>query len=99
MTDANRTEAQAELKNVMADAFVNQTLWTTDWSAVQLQRCDWLSCFFVTFAYPVTRLACNQSYLQTQTQVEQYQIVPVIYVSKSRDPIVNLYDSHLQNRR
>jgi len=37
MTDANRTEAQAELRQVIADAFVNKTLWTTDWAGVQLQ--------------------------------------------------------------
>ncbi|KZT63646.1 hypothetical protein DAEQUDRAFT_733584 [Daedalea quercina L-15889] len=37
MTDANREEAQAELRKVIADAFVNKTLWTTDWGGVQLQ--------------------------------------------------------------
>jgi len=37
MTDANRAEAQAELKKVISDAFTSQTLWTTDWAAVQLQ--------------------------------------------------------------
>ena len=39
MTDANRVEAQAELRQVISDAFSAQTLWTTDWQAVQLQRC------------------------------------------------------------
>jgi predicted TIM-barrel fold metal-dependent hydrolase len=38
MTDANRTEAQAELKKVIADAFSANTLWTTDWPKVKLQR-------------------------------------------------------------
>jgi hypothetical protein len=38
MTDANRTEAQAELRQVIADAFAAHTLWTTDWEAVQLKR-------------------------------------------------------------
>ncbi|KAI0726722.1 SAC3/GANP/Nin1/mts3/eIF-3 p25 family-domain-containing protein [Fomitopsis betulina] len=37
MTDSNRDEAQAELRKVIADAFVNKTLWTTDWGGVQLQ--------------------------------------------------------------
>ncbi|KAF8630742.1 hypothetical protein AX17_005337 [Amanita inopinata Kibby_2008] len=37
MTDANRSDAQAELKQVIADAFAAQTLWTTDWPGVQLQ--------------------------------------------------------------
>jgi len=37
MTDANRTEAQAELRKVISDAFNSQTLWTTDWEGVQLQ--------------------------------------------------------------
>ncbi|KIJ62046.1 hypothetical protein HYDPIDRAFT_136967 [Hydnomerulius pinastri MD-312] len=37
MTDANRTEAQAELRQVIADAFTAKTLWTTDWAGVQLQ--------------------------------------------------------------
>jgi hypothetical protein len=38
MTDANRAEAQAELRQVIADAFAAKTLWTTDWAAVQLAR-------------------------------------------------------------
>lgn len=37
MTDANRAEAQAELRQVIADAFTAKTLWTTDWAGVQLQ--------------------------------------------------------------
>ncbi|TCD65902.1 hypothetical protein EIP91_002017 [Steccherinum ochraceum] len=36
MTNANRDEAQAELRQVIADAFVNKTLWSTDWKGVQL---------------------------------------------------------------
>ncbi|CCM00363.1 uncharacterized protein FIBRA_02393 [Fibroporia radiculosa] len=43
MTDTNRTEAQAELRQVIADAFVNKTLWTTDWAGVQLQSIPILS--------------------------------------------------------
>ncbi|KAF5373248.1 hypothetical protein D9615_007438 [Tricholomella constricta] len=39
MTDTNRTEAQAELRQVIADAFAAHTLWTTDWDGVQLKRC------------------------------------------------------------
>lgn len=38
MTDANRKDAQAELRQVIADAFAAQTLWTTDWEGVQLKR-------------------------------------------------------------
>ncbi|KAE9393441.1 hypothetical protein BT96DRAFT_863465 [Gymnopus androsaceus JB14] len=37
MTDANRKEAQDELRQVIADAFAAHTLWTTDWNGVQLQ--------------------------------------------------------------
>ncbi|EIW79201.1 hypothetical protein CONPUDRAFT_127098 [Coniophora puteana RWD-64-598 SS2] len=37
MTDTNRAEAQAELRQVIADAFTAKTLWTTDWAGVQLQ--------------------------------------------------------------
>ncbi|KII85821.1 hypothetical protein PLICRDRAFT_44236 [Plicaturopsis crispa FD-325 SS-3] len=37
MTDSNKTEAQAELRQVIADAFQAKTLWTTDWTGVQLQ--------------------------------------------------------------
>ncbi|KAK2465642.1 hypothetical protein APHAL10511_002186 [Amanita phalloides] len=37
MTDANRAEAQAELKKVISEAFAAQSLWTTDWVGVQLQ--------------------------------------------------------------
>lgn len=38
MNDSNRAEAQAELRQVIADAFTAKTLWTTDWAGVQLQR-------------------------------------------------------------
>ena len=38
MTDSNRAEAQAELKQVIADSFAAKTLWTTDWAGVQLQK-------------------------------------------------------------
>ncbi|KAG6888660.1 hypothetical protein C0995_006778 [Termitomyces sp. Mi166 len=37
MTDSNRMEAQAELRQVIADAFALHTLWTTDWDGVQLK--------------------------------------------------------------
>ena len=38
ITDTNRSEVQAELKQVISDAFAARTLWTTDWPAMQLQR-------------------------------------------------------------
>jgi SAC3 family protein LENG8/THP3 len=38
MTDANKEEAQEELRKVIADSFLHKTLWTTDWDGVQLQR-------------------------------------------------------------
>ncbi|KAG6813834.1 hypothetical protein H0H92_006778 [Tricholoma furcatifolium] len=37
MTDSNRTEAQAELRQVIADSFAAHSLWTTDWDGVQLK--------------------------------------------------------------
>ncbi|KAI0741552.1 SAC3/GANP/Nin1/mts3/eIF-3 p25 family-domain-containing protein [Daedaleopsis nitida] len=37
MTDGNRAEAQAELKQVIADSFAAKSLWTTDWAGVQLK--------------------------------------------------------------
>ncbi|KAF8629064.1 hypothetical protein AX15_003562 [Amanita polypyramis BW_CC] len=37
MTDANRAEAQAELKKVISEAFAAQSLWTMDWAGIQLQ--------------------------------------------------------------
>jgi hypothetical protein len=37
MTDANRADASAELRQVISEAFNNKTLWTTDWAGVQLQ--------------------------------------------------------------
>jgi hypothetical protein len=39
MTDGNREEAQAELRQVISDAYSSKTLWTTDWAGVQLKRC------------------------------------------------------------
>ena len=40
MTDGNREEAQAELRQVISDAYSSKTLWTTDWAGVQLKRCS-----------------------------------------------------------
>ncbi|KAJ7778556.1 hypothetical protein B0H16DRAFT_1449138 [Mycena metata] len=37
MTDTNRTEAQSELRGMIADAFATHTLWTTDWAGIQLK--------------------------------------------------------------
>ncbi|KAH9479661.1 THP3-like protein C2A9.11c [Psilocybe cubensis] len=37
ITDSNRAEVQAELKQVISEAFAAQTLWTTDWAGVQLK--------------------------------------------------------------
>ncbi|KAJ7050530.1 SAC3/GANP/Nin1/mts3/eIF-3 p25 family-domain-containing protein [Mycena amicta] len=37
MTDSNRQEAQAELRQVIADSFAAHTLWTTDWPGLQLK--------------------------------------------------------------
>lgn len=37
MTDANREEAQAELRQVIANAFSAHALWTTDWAGMQLE--------------------------------------------------------------
>jgi len=39
MTEANKAEAQAELRMAIANAFAEKTLWTTDWAGMQLQRC------------------------------------------------------------
>lgn len=39
MTDSNREDAQAELKQVIAESYGNKTLWTTDWDGLQLKRC------------------------------------------------------------
>lgn len=39
MTDFNREEVQSELRAIIADAHLNQRLWTTDWAGMQLQRC------------------------------------------------------------
>jgi len=40
MTDGNREESQAELRQVISDAYSSKTLWTTDWAGVQLKRCS-----------------------------------------------------------
>ncbi|KAH8116404.1 SAC3/GANP/Nin1/mts3/eIF-3 p25 family-domain-containing protein [Phellopilus nigrolimitatus] len=37
ITDSNKEQVQAELKQVIGEAFTNKTLWTTDWNGVQLQ--------------------------------------------------------------
>ncbi|EIW58760.1 uncharacterized protein TRAVEDRAFT_29241 [Trametes versicolor FP-101664 SS1] len=37
MTDSNRADAQAELKQVIAESYGNKTLWTTDWDGLQLK--------------------------------------------------------------
>ena len=38
ITDSNRAEVQAELKQVISEAFSAHALWTTDWAGVQLKR-------------------------------------------------------------
>ena len=38
ITESNRSEVQAELKQVISEAFAAKTLWSTDWSGTQLQR-------------------------------------------------------------
>ncbi|KAL0953484.1 hypothetical protein HGRIS_004714 [Hohenbuehelia grisea] len=37
MSDTNRKDAQEELRQVIAAAFSSNTLWTTDWAAIQLK--------------------------------------------------------------
>jgi hypothetical protein len=61
MTDANRTEAQAELRQVIADAFAAKTLWTTDWAAVQLTRFCYLGTPSVSSLYQLYSLAPKPS--------------------------------------
>lgn len=39
MTETNRSEAQAELRKVIADAFNRQALWEINWDKVVLHRC------------------------------------------------------------
>jgi hypothetical protein len=38
MTDSNRKQAETEMKDIIRQACEKQTLWTTDWTSVQLQR-------------------------------------------------------------
>ena len=38
MSESNRDEVQAELKQIIGEAYNNKTLWTTDWDGIQLQR-------------------------------------------------------------
>jgi hypothetical protein len=44
MSELNREEAQAELRQVISDAYSSKTLWTTDWGGVQLKRCSYPGC-------------------------------------------------------
>ncbi|CAE6417339.1 unnamed protein product [Rhizoctonia solani] len=37
MNSLNKAEADAEMKALIAEAYTNQTLWTTDWAGVQLK--------------------------------------------------------------
>ena len=69
MTDANKAEAQTELKKVISEAFAAQALWTTDWAAVQLQRC----CFCMDFSRYWTDILCDQPATQAHTSAEQSQ--------------------------
>ena len=43
MTGFNREEVQTELREIIADAHSNRTLWTTDWAGMQLQRCVFIT--------------------------------------------------------
>lgn len=66
MTEINRTEAQAELRQVIADAFAAHTLWTTDWAGVQLQRCSRVETLISTSA-PYGSFHCFLSLLPKPT--------------------------------
>ncbi|KAG9097924.1 hypothetical protein FS749_005070, partial [Ceratobasidium sp. UAMH 11750] len=37
MNSLNKAEADAEMKALISEAYTNQTLWTTDWTGVQLK--------------------------------------------------------------
>lgn len=65
MNDANRDEAQAELRQVIADAFTAKTLWTTDWAGVQLQRCRFFFFVLVSVPSPVTAVSARAVYCQS----------------------------------
>ena len=69
MTDANKAEAQTELKKVISEAFAAQALWTTDWAAVQLQR----YCVCGDPRRYWTEILCDQSATQAHTRAEQSQ--------------------------
>jgi hypothetical protein len=71
MTDVNRAEAQAELRQVIADAFAAKTLWTTDWPAVQLTRFCLLNSV-VAFSLISAFLSLHsQSGAETHTKLRQ----------------------------
>lgn len=64
MSDTNRIEAQAELREVIADAFAAHTLWTTDWAGVQLKRCgnfylDMCSVLLILYGFLVFLAYCQ----------------------------------------
>ena len=60
MTDATREEAQAELRQVISDAYSSKTLWTTDWAGVQLKRCSCSGLYLPTLiTFPFTSLLCQ----------------------------------------
>lgn len=70
MTDTNRAEAQAELRQVIADAFTAKSLWTTDWAGVQLQRCrpvHFVGCLVVGFNDTEHAVVLYQSQYQQLT--------------------------------
>ena len=56
------------MRKVIADAFLNKTLWTTDWRGVQLQRCV-CDCQVSQYGQltPWIPRACYQSHLPTLT--------------------------------
>lgn len=100
MTDANRKDAQAELRQVIADAFAAQTLWTTDWEGVQLKSLAPKPAFNLTHLKRKTASENNPSQTSKKAKkaLKQAQHAHVSTGSRSTS-IVDYNDQLALNRR
>jgi hypothetical protein len=87
MTDANRAEAQAELRESIANAFAEKTLWTTDWAGVQLKRCG-LSSLQAELQISVTCNIQPDAQSSPGAQLPETQNVGVTRFQSSHSPLM-----------
>ncbi|KAF9477776.1 hypothetical protein BDN70DRAFT_907106 [Pholiota conissans] len=98
ITDMNRSEVQAELKQVISDAFAAHTLWTTDWAGVQLKRCLFIDFYLMPKGPPVFNTLKRKSFDGQQASSKKAKKAASKNATTSYTPI-DFNDQAALNRR